>query len=141
MLRRERPENAGEAAGPVIAQAAPAGGSADKDESLVGEVEGWLKKLDHNLPDAYTSLAKIASTKVTIQQWEAAMALVRNPLGSLVSRKYAASEAMKEVPGMPGVEGMIYQFSSEYMEKKEAVETVILIKEGGRWKPAGYYIK
>lgn len=126
------PEDAGDGKGKP---AAPA------DARLEGIVR-WLEDLDAGkLGDCYTALAPAASSQLTLQQWEISMNMARKALGALVSRKFLAKEAVPEIPGQPGAEGMVYQFSSEFAEKNPAVETVILMKVGEEWKPAGYYIK
>ncbi|RYD23769.1 MAG: DUF4019 domain-containing protein [Verrucomicrobiaceae bacterium] len=113
----------------------------DGDQRLAGVIR-WLETLDAgNHGESYAALAPAASSQLTLQQWEFSMNTARKPLGALVSRKFLVKEPLPEIPGQPGAEGMVYQFSSEFAEKNPAVETVILMKVGKEWKPAGYYIK
>lgn len=123
---------------PAVGQKNPAAAP----DPQFGGVKRWLETMDDaKYDESFRALAPVAAAQLTLEQWETVIQTARKPLGPLVSRQFAASEAMKEVPGLPGVEGMVYQFSSGFEQKKPAVETVILIKVGEEWKPAGYFIK
>jgi Protein of unknown function (DUF4019) len=66
----------------------------------------------------------------------------RKPLGKLVSRKLAKSQAAQSLPGAPDGNYVVMQFDTSFQNKKSAVETVTFMQEkDGKWKAAGYYIK
>ncbi|MES2475809.1 MAG: protein kinase [Verrucomicrobiota bacterium] len=127
-------------------------GTMDKSEDVIAPpasehppvsiAEDWLLTMDAGkLKDAYDAIAPAAAAQVLPAQWEAAIHAARKPLGAKISRTYKATQPLEKVPGLPDGECLVYQFVSEFEHKKEAVESVILIKVENAWKPAGYYIR
>ena len=49
---------------------------------------------------------------------------------------------MTSMPGAPDGEYVVIQYSTNFQNKKSAIETVTPMKnKGGEWRVSGYYIK
>ncbi len=79
---------------------------------------------------------------VTSEAWTSSMALFRKQLGAVSSRKVKAVKALTSGPGVPDGEYLVIQFETSFEKKKEAIETLSLVKEAdGIWRSAGYFIR
>ncbi len=66
----------------------------------------------------------------------------REPLGKVISREVESKKYKKFLPGAPDGEYVVIKFLSSFVNKKFAVETVILtLEKDGMWRLSGYYIK
>jgi hypothetical protein len=105
--------------------------------------EQWLKLLDNG--DYGTSWEKTAAffrEKVTKQQWLAAMNQSRVPIGKTVKRTLKSATYLKNIPDMKEGNYVIAQFNTDFEKKKNAVETITLMKESdGSWRVIGFYIQ
>ena len=117
-------------------------------EEAAGKAAGeaannWLAVVDSGqYARSWDQASALFKKQVTAEQWEQAARAAREPLGKLVSRKPASAQFSKTLPGAPDGEYVVVGYASEYEGKKEAVETVVMMKEkDGSWKPAGYFIK
>ena len=73
--------------------------------------------------------------------WAAQVRPVREPLGAVAAREFVSATKSSSLPGAPAGEYEIVQFRTRFAAKSDAVETVILVREGPAWKVAGYYIR
>ena len=48
---------------------------------------------------------------------------------------------MKSLPGAPDGEYAVLQYETSYQNKANAVETLTLMIDSGKWRSAGYYIR
>ena len=59
-----------------------------------------------------------------------------------MARKAVKADYSRTLPGAPDGEYVVQQYSSAFENKKEAMETVVLLREkDGSWKTVGYFIK
>ncbi len=72
----------------------------------------------------------------TEQVWAAASEQARTPLGAVVSRTFLSQENLPAPPA--GYE--VVKFRTRFANKAEAVETVTLDREDGRWRVVGVMI-
>jgi hypothetical protein len=123
-----------------IPSQAAAGGSAKAAEKAALE---WLKLVDKG--DYITSWKESGAFfqgAMAAEKWSELINGVRVPLGQVTSRKLAAAQARKTMPGAPDGEYYILQFKSSFTSKASAVESVTVINEKGRgWRVVGYFIK
>jgi hypothetical protein len=68
------------------------------------------------------------STPVTTQ-WNQALAASRKPLGGLLSRKTKTTKYATSLPGAPDGEYVVIQFTSSFVNKKSAIETITPMKD------------
>jgi Protein of unknown function (DUF4019) len=103
----------------------------------------WLALVDAGeYAKSWNAAAALFQKQVTSDRWVETVRGVRGQFGKLVSRKAAKSDYSRTLPGAPDGEYVIQQYSSAFEKKKEAMETVVLVKEkDGSWKAVGYFIK
>jgi hypothetical protein len=105
--------------------------------------QSWLAQVDGGAyAKSWNAASALFQKELTAGQWEKTVRAVREELGKLVSRKPASAEYTRTLPGAPDGEYVVLRESSVFENKKEATETVVLMKEkDGSWKVAGYFIK
>jgi Protein of unknown function (DUF4019) len=103
----------------------------------------WLTLVDSGrYAESWRAASTMFRSAVTAEQWQKALRAAREPLGALVSRKLADSRFATSLPGAPDGEYYVFQYGSEFANKKSALETVTLVKEkDGTWRVAGYFIR
>jgi len=70
------------------------------------------------------------------------MLAFREPLGKVMNRGVIKKKYMTSVPGAPDGEYVVIQYSANFENKKNAIETVTPMKDtDGEWRVSGYYIK
>jgi beta-lactamase regulating signal transducer with metallopeptidase domain len=110
-------------------------------------MDAWLGEIDAgNYAKSWADASGAFKAAVTSDQWVAALANVRTPLGHLNERK-KVSVLYQTVTPEVGVnpragEYVIAQFDTSFENLKYAVETVTFKKEpDGVWRAAGYLTK
>jgi len=103
----------------------------------------WLTAVDQgDYSESWTNAAVLFQQAITSEKWTDALQQVRQPLGSLISRKIKSAQEMSSLPGAPDGRYIVMQFETSFANKQSAVETVTFILEkDGQWRAAGYYIK
>jgi hypothetical protein len=102
----------------------------------------WLALVDSSkYSESWEEASQLFKRQVTKQQWETALNSVRSPLGKLNSRSLKSAEYSTTLPGAPDGEYVVMQFETSFEKKKSAIETVASMKDEGKWKVSGYYIK
>ena len=60
----------------------------------------------------------------------------------MLSRKLDASQTATSLPGAPDGHYVVFTYSTEYAQKRAAVETVTATQDAdGHWRVAGYFIR
>ena len=63
-------------------------------------------------------------------------------MGKFESRKLSVAQAVKDPPNAPAGEYLILQYTSNFANKNEATETVVMGMDTGRqWRTSGYFVK
>jgi hypothetical protein len=111
--------------------------------AAVTVAERWLALVDAGRSaESWEQAAALFKKAVTKEQWQAALAAVRTPLGGVVSRKLTSKTPMTSLPGVPDGEYVVIQFATSFENKKNAVETITPVRDpDGQWRVSGYYIK
>lgn len=123
---------------PVVVESSGEATSPQPDEGLLS----WLAMIDaRQYQESYADLFPVARDSATVEQWQLTMKTFREPLGALITRMPKKMDERTVLPGMPDGEYRIWQFESDFGNKKKAVETVTMAKENGVWKPMGYFIR
>lgn len=104
---------------------------------VVDTARGWLMLVDQaRWDDSYratgTAFRKLNSAKV----WARVSVKVRAPLGAVISRTFASQENLPAPPSSYEV----VKFRTQFANKPEAVETVSLDRENGKWRVVGVTI-
>ncbi|HEV2199773.1 MAG TPA: DUF4019 domain-containing protein [Bryobacteraceae bacterium] len=104
--------------------------------------ESWLSLVDNRqYAESWTEASAYFRARVARQQWVDMVKSVREPIGALKSRKTLKITTATSLPGAPDGEYTVIQFQSSFQNKASAVETLTLMKDGGQWRPAGYFIR
>ncbi|GLS84288.1 DUF4019 domain-containing protein [Paraferrimonas haliotis] len=112
--------------------------------NVMAEQDGrnWLALVDsQQYAASWQNAAAFFQQAIDQATWEQSLAQVREPLGELIGREVKASKFATELPGVADGQYMIYQFTTEYSNKANAIETLTLVLEDdGEWRVIGYYI-
>jgi len=127
----------------AVALAGAARAQEKPEDAAAAGAEAWLKVVDQGTyGQSWEDAAGLFKKAVAKEQWAAAAKAAREPLGKLLSRKPKSREHTKTLPGAPEGEYVIIQYDSSFENKKEAVETIVPMKDAdGAWRVSGYFIK
>ncbi len=112
-------------------------------QHAVEVAEQWLAMVDAgNYDKSWTKAASLFQKAIPQEQWVQRVSAVRDPIGTLKSRKVDSSSYETSLPGAPDGEYVVIQFASSFEHKTEAVETVTpMLDSDGEWRVSGYFIK
>lgn len=115
----------------------------EAESKAVNSASAWLKLVDEGkYGESWETAAAYFKNSVGKQQWDQMLSAVRKPLGKIVSRKLKSKDYMESLPGAPDGKYVVIQFTSEFENKKSAIETVTpMLDPDGKWKVSGYYIQ
>jgi hypothetical protein len=115
----------------------------EKEKAAVTAAEKWVALVDGGkYAESWKEAAEYFRNAVKQEQWEQAVQAVRQPLGTLVSRKVKSTTYKTALPGAPDGEYVVIEFETVFEHKKTAVETVTpMIDKDGKWRVSGYFIK
>jgi hypothetical protein len=123
------------------------GGAKDAEEAAkkasAEAAKSWLALVDAGeYAKSWSAAAELFQKQVSSDRWVETVRGVRGEIGKLASRKATKSDYSPTLPGAPDGEYVIQQYASAFENKKEAMESVVLLKEkDGSWKVVGYFIK
>lgn len=102
----------------------------------------WLKLVDaQRWEQSWQAAGTMFRSQLTATQWTAAVAPVRKPLGPVSKRALLSGTKHSSLPGAPAGEYEKVEFKTDFANKKEAVETLFLAREGSGWKVIGYFVR
>jgi hypothetical protein len=132
-------------AGAVLLGAEDEGKAAEEAaRKAAGEAaKSWLALVDAGeYARSWSAASALFQKQVTADRWEQTVRGARGELGKLVSRKATKADYSRTLPGAPDGEYVVQQYASAFENKKEAMETVVTLREkDGSWKVVGYFIK
>jgi hypothetical protein len=105
--------------------------------------EAWLALTDTaKYDESHERAAQYFKNAVPKDQWASSMHAVRDPLGSVTSRKLRSATYTKSLPGAPDGEYVVILYDTSFEHKQSAVETVTpMLDADGKWRVSGYFIK
>jgi hypothetical protein len=117
-------------------------GEAEDVAAAMAAAKKWLALTDAGkYDDSWDHAATALKTAVTKEQWNAALAQARKPMGGVKSREQLKSAPLK-VTNAPVGEFVAIQFTTQFENGPEIVETIAPMRErDGTWKVSGYYVK
>lgn len=128
----------------ILILAAPLLMAQDKNtEAAQKAAESWLALLDKgDYVATYDQAASTFKARVTKEQWVHGVKGVREPLGSLVSRKLLDAREAKSLPGAPDGDYVVLHFDTSFAHKQSATETIVpMLDKDGQWRVSGYFVK
>lgn len=128
--------------------AATCGGAHAFDQSSAAKAateaaQSWLQLVDAGKFNAsWLEASTYFRNAVTKQDWKRQVALWRNALGPVVSRRLRTAQFVTTLPGAPDGEYMLIQYDTTFAHKKSAVEIVTpMVDADGKWRVSEYSIK
>lgn len=101
----------------------------------------WLRLDDRRLwAECWREASARVKSAVSEAGFVSAAQNVREPLGSVSSRKLVSVSPFGSAPGLPQGEYMNVVFRTDFERKKGTTETVALALEGSDWRVIGYHI-
>jgi hypothetical protein len=128
----------------ALAVAAPAQAQDEKaKDAAQAAAEKWLALVDAgDYGASWEQAAAYFKKAVTQEQWKQATGAFRQPLGPMVSRKLRSRSYSEVMPGAPDGKYVVIQYTTDFGNKKGAVETVTpMLDPDGAWRVSGYLIK
>ncbi len=117
--------------------------SKDAKKSAIESARIWLAQVDADkYGESWDQSAELFRSVLTREQWVVSMNSVHKPRGGVVKRELLGATLMTNPPGAPPGEYVVIQFSTDFANKKGAIETVTPMREeDGTWRVSGYFIK
>lgn len=115
----------------------------EQTDAGVKAAKAWLAIVDaKDYQKSWDEAAPFFKKKVTAEAWKKMAEPVRQPLGEVASRELLNAQFSKQLPGAPEGEYVVIQFKTEFANRKDAVETVVPMKDDkGVWRVSGYFVK
>ncbi len=115
----------------------------DSEKEALKAAESWLARVDAGVyGKSWDQSAELFKNALSKEEWNKALNAARKPLGDLVSRKVKSTNYATSLPGAPDGEYVVIQFTTSFVNKRSAVETVTPMKDpDGLWRVSGYYIR
>ena len=105
----------------------------------VAAARAWLAEIDAGHYDqSYAEGCRAFHNKVTLDQWKTVLRALRPTFGAMVSRREISSSYRPD--GVEGLDGecMLVTFNTSFSNIPSNTELVVLKKEDGQWRGAGY---
>jgi len=117
------------------------------ENAAVGEAsaaaEAWLAHVDAGEVEAsWEATSSLFREVVDLPHWRESFEKVRSIFGRTLHRELGEVRYATTVPGAPDGEYVISEYAAELERKKEAVETVVAMREAdGGWRVGGYFVR
>lgn len=117
--------------------------TATREQAAQAAAQQWLGLVDAgSYGESWQAASASFKQALTQQQWQDALTAVRHPLGAIQRRELKSAEYKTSLPGVPDGEYVVVIFTSAFENKKDAVETIIMVLEkDGAWRASGYFIR
>jgi opacity protein-like surface antigen len=124
--------------------AAPAVDPAQQARELAAATAAteWLKLVDAGqYGKSWDETASIFRQKVPREQWVEGLPKNRAEYGKFNSRRVDATQYRRSMPNAPDGEYVAVRFISDYEKNGAADEIVMMMFDGGAWRPIGYMLR
>jgi hypothetical protein len=126
----------------LLVAAIPSAFAAAPTDEAVSASKTWLAVIDGGkYAESWKDASDLFHQGVSQARWEKMVGDIRETLGPLQSRTYQSAELKKSLPGVPDGDYAIVSFKAVFDHKADATEVITLIREKGRWKAGGYFIR
>ena len=115
---------------------------ADKTQQARAAAMDFLKLVDRDqFAESWQVAANLMREKVPQQQWIETLTKSRALSGALVERSEVNVSYSTSAKDSPEGEYILFEFDTTYQRTKNVSEYVTVMREGDRWRVAGYFIK
>lgn len=126
----------------LCTQSAGATSTQSAEAAAVTEAQQWVQLVDAgDYSQSWEAAARTFRSVVTVEQWIEAIGSVRKKFGINTGRELSAATFTKTLPGAPEGEYVVIQYSADFAERSDVVETLTVVREDGKWKTVGYFMK
>ena len=126
----------------LVALAATASNQPSAGPADLNAAQAWVSLIDAKRWDeSWSTAGTLFKSQMPQPRWASTIQPVRDPLGAVSSRSVKSVTKTKSLPGAPDGEYEVVQFQTNFTNKADATETVVLSHEGSRWKVDGYFIR
>ncbi|QAY76123.1 DUF4019 domain-containing protein [Sphingosinicella sp. BN140058] len=123
-------------AAPAVAITAPSASAS------LEPARAWLALVDgRRWDDSWRSASSLFTSQITAPQWARTIESVRGPLGAVSKRTFQTVTKTDVLPGAPAGAYEVILFRTDFARKPGATETVIMVRDPGGWRVAGYFIR
>ena len=113
-----------------------------RQDEAVAASTAWLKMVDDgDYAAAWSDVAHLFKGKMDVDAWVQSVSAPRGQVGALKSRKLQSYMETTSLPDVPDGDYAIIVFDSVFANRPNSGEMLPLVREDGRWKVGGYYIK
>jgi hypothetical protein len=104
--------------------------------------KSWLGLIDQQrYADSWNTASTLFKSHVGEADWARQIKAARDPLGAVTGRKLASDTHATSLPGAPDGDYQVLKIDSRFAHKSDAIETLTLMRDGGDWRVAGYFIR
>lgn len=115
---------------------------ASADRAGVNTAQAWAELLDkQQWAESWTQSGRMFQSGIDQAGWASTIRPLRQQLGAVSSRAVESVKNASSLPGAPDGEYKIVQFTTDFANKRGAIETVVMAREGSAWKVNGYFIR
>lgn len=116
-------------------------GASTASPADIASARDWLALVDAgNWEESWQEAGAFFRQSVTAAEWAAQIRPVREPIGAVQSRELANQQIAESLPGAPAGTYLVMQFDTDFANKPDSVETVVMVDEGGEWGVVGYFV-
>ncbi|KQU61911.1 LuxR family transcriptional regulator [Sphingomonas sp. Leaf339] len=102
----------------------------------------WVSLLDQRRwGESWDAAGALFKSQVEKARWASTIQPLRQQLGQVSSRTVQNATRTTSLPGVPAGDYEIVEFRTNFAQKHDAVETVVMVREGSSWKVNGYFIR
>ncbi len=127
---------------PAVARLIPAAALSPSASESAGAARAWLALVDGQQWDqSWSTAGAVFKSQVAQARWASLVQPLRQQYGPVASRVLQSVVKANALPGAPAGQYEILQFATNFAQKPDAIETVILAHESSGWRVVGYFIK
>ncbi|NMR24257.1 DUF4019 domain-containing protein [Pseudoalteromonas sp. NEC-BIFX-2020_015] len=102
----------------------------------------WLEEVDSGKYAAsWQQAGAFFQENVPQTLWVSKLEQVRRPLGVVKSREGVSRQVLTSIPQLPDGDYVILEFQTDFENKAQSIETVMLKKSAEQWSVIGYFIQ
>ncbi|WP_340586118.1 helix-turn-helix domain-containing protein [Erythrobacter alti] len=124
-------------------QSQSAGPLSEADEiAAVERAETFVALVDDGRwEDSWENAGPYFQSQASVAEWTSLIEAVRPELGEVRSREVVQTQHLETVPGAPEGDYTILQFSTEFANREEAIETIMMMRGDDGLQVVGYFIQ
>jgi hypothetical protein len=120
----------------------PAGAESEPAAMSDAQAREWVALIDEERwGESWDRASDTFRSQISRADWASSVASVREPMGALEARELRTVSRVTEIPGVSAGDYEVLQFQTDFKNRQEAIEIVILSHEGLVWKVVGYFIR